>query len=121
MIDTQSPPTCSTVLSEKAGYSRAAQRKLIETRTRLIGVFAKINNAIATGQIDATDRLMSARNAVQSNLEAVETKLESLRKSGDDWVAARDDVENCWEDLSKSVKTLVALFADGSTENDASR
>lgn len=121
MINTQSHPACGTSLSDKAGYSRAARRKLIETRARLIGVFAKINNAVATGQIDASDRLMSARNAVQSNLESVETKLETLRKSGDDWLAVSADVENCWEDLSKSVKTLVDLFADGSTESDASR
>lgn len=110
---------CSSSLSKKADYSRASQRKLIESRTRLVGVFAKINNAIATGHIDASERLMSARSAVESNLRAVEAKLEALRKSGDDWRAARDEVNDGWEDLSKSVKALVSLFDDRSSNGTA--
>lgn len=102
-------------VSTKAAYSRAAKKKLDETKAKLIGVNAKIRNAIATGQIDASEQLGHARRAVDMNLATVETQVEQLRKSGEDaWVGIKDDIETAWEDLSQSIKKLVARFTDAS-------
>ena len=100
-------------LSAKAAYSIAASRKLAETKTKLDGVNAKIKNAISIGQIDATETLKHAQQAVASNLASAEQRIDELRKSGEHkWEARVDDVDSAWEDLSQSVKKLVARFSD---------
>ena len=100
-------------LSAKAAYSKAANRKLAETKRKLDGVNAKIRNAISTGQIDATETLEHAQQAVATNLASAEQRIVELRKSGEHaWEARADDVETAWEDLSQSVKKLVARFSD---------
>ncbi|MDH3351786.1 MAG: hypothetical protein OEM60_06935 [Gammaproteobacteria bacterium] len=102
-------------LSAKAAYSKAAHKKLAETRLKLAGVNAKIGNAIATGRIDSSAQLSQAQRGVDQDLATAEALVDKLRKSGEDaWERARDDVDNAWEDLSQSVKKLVAIFTDGS-------
>lgn len=102
-------------ISAKAAYSKAAHKKLAETKTKLAGVHAKIRNAIATGRVETSEQLRQAQHAVDENLATAEARVEILRKSGEDtWEAVKDDVDTAWEDLSQSVKKLVARFADGS-------
>jgi len=99
----------------KAAHSKAAQKKLIDSKTRLDGVKAKIRNAVTTGRIDANEQLERAQLAVEANLKTVEARLERLRKSGEEnWEDLRDDLDTAWEDLSQSIKKLVARFSDGS-------
>lgn len=112
---THSDPTADRrkSISAKTAYSREAHRKLIESRAKLNGVNAKIKNALATGRIEASENLDRARYAIEANLVAVETQLELLRKSSEqDWEKLRGDVDTAWEDLSRSVKKLVAIFSD---------
>ena len=100
-------------LSAKAAYSKAANRKLAETKRKLDGVNAKIRNAVSIGQIDATEHLKRAQHAVNLNLLSAERRIEELRKSGENaWTTCADDVDSAWEDLSQSVKKLVARFSD---------
>lgn len=103
-----------TSISAKAAYSKAAHRKLFESRAKLDGARAKIKNAVATGRIEASEQLEHAQQAVESNLHSAEVRLERLRKSGEeDWEALRDDIDSAWEDLSRSIKKLVDRFSDG--------
>lgn len=116
-MSTQSDQKADSVKlqSTKAAYSKAAHKKLMETRTKLAGVSAKIRNAVATGRIDSTDQLRRAQHAVDLNLATAEARIEQLRKSaGDNWEDLARDVDTAWEDLSQSVKMLVARFSDQS-------
>jgi len=100
-------------LSAKAAYSKAANQKLAETKRKLDGVNAKIGSAVSMGQIDATEQLKRAQHAVDLILLSAEQRIEELRKSGEhEWTACADDVDSAWEDLSQSVKRLVARFSD---------
>lgn len=100
-------------LATKAAYSKVAHEKLVETRTKLAGVKAKIRNAIAIGRIDATVQLKNAQRAVDLNLATAEARIEQLRKAGEDnWETLASDVDTAWEDLSKSIKKLVDRFSD---------
>ena len=100
-------------LSAKAAYSKAAGRKLAETKRKLDGVNAKIKNALSIGHIDASEQLKRAQHAVELNLLSAEQRIGELRKSDEhEWTACADDVDSAWEDLSQSVKKLVARFSD---------
>lgn len=100
-------------IAAKSAYSRNAQKKLLESRSRLDGVTAKIRNAIATGKIAPGKRLELAQLAVRKNYLAAEVALEKLRKSDQqDWERHCRDVDSAWEDLSRSVKNLIARITD---------
>ena len=101
-------------ISEKAAYSRAAQKRLSEAEIRLTGVKAKIRSATIAGHIIITRQLEDAQRAVDANLAAVKAGLERLRKSGDAaWKDQARDVDTAWENLSQSIKRLVAGYSDG--------
>jgi len=102
-------------ISAKAAYSKAAQKRLIDSKTRLDGVKAKIRNAVTTGRIDSSEQLKRAQLAVEANLKTAEARLERLRKSGEEnWEDHRVDMDTAWEDLAQSIKKLVTRFSDGS-------
>ena len=97
----------------KAAYSRAARKKLTDSRARLDGVEATIKRAISTGRLQNSAQLDRTLEATEINFAAAETQLRQLQKSGEsDWDRQRVELENAWEDLARSVKSLVAHFAD---------
>ena len=100
-------------LSAKAAYLKAANRKLADTKRVLAGVNAKIRNAVSIGRIDPTERFKRAQHAVDLMFLSAEQRIEELRKADEhSWEACADDVDSAWEDLSQSVKKLVARFSD---------
>lgn len=115
MSQEQAPETKRrTSILEKAAYSRAAQKRLSETEIRLTGVAAKIRSATTAGHVVVTRQLEDAQRAVDANLDAVKASLEYLRKSSDvAWKEHIRDVDTAWENLSQSIKRLVAGYSDG--------
>ena len=106
--------TYKTSISEKAAYTRALQKKLSETESRLAGVDARIRSATMAQQLVVTRQLSDAQRAVDANLAAVRSSLERLRKSSDKgWKKQIRDVDTSWENLSLSIKRLVAGYSDG--------
>ena len=100
-------------LAAKAACSKAANRKLADTKRILAGANSKIGNAVSTGRIDATGQFKRAQRAVDLNLLSVGQRIEELRKADQQsWEACANDVDSAWEDLSQSVKKLVARFSD---------
>ena len=100
-------------VAEKAAYSRAATRKLAESRARLDGVKAAIRHAVATGRVEPTEELERAQRAMAANLKAAEFRLAELRKSSEtEWEDLRVDLDDAWEDLFRSVKQLVSRYTD---------
>lgn len=103
-----------TSISEKAAYSRAAQKRLSEAEIRLTGVKARIRSATIAGHIVVSRQLGDAQRAVDANLEAARTSIESLRKSDEAvWKEQARNVDTAWEHLSLSIKRLVAGYSDG--------
>lgn len=101
-------------ISEKVAYSRTAQKRLSEAETRLTGVKAKIRSAIASGHIAMTRQLEDALLAVDANLASVKASLDRVRKSGDtSWKECTRDMDTAWENLSQSIKRLVAGYSEG--------
>jgi hypothetical protein len=101
-------------LSKKAVYSRNAQKRLSEARTKIVGVKSTIRSAKIAGHVVVTKQLEDAQRAVDANLGAAEASLERLRKSGEkSWEALSIDADTAWENLSQSIKKLVAGYAEG--------
>jgi len=101
-------------ISEKAAYSRTAQKRLSEVEVRLTGVKAKVRSAVASGHIAMTLQLEDALLAVDANLASVKAALDCVRKSGDTtWMECTRDMDTAWENLSQSIKRLVAGYSDG--------
>lgn len=112
-LDNQSDLSHS--ISAKASYSKSARKKLVESRAKLDGVNAAIRQAIAAGRLRSSDQLERTQRAIEANLAAAEARLEKLQKSGEDgWQELRDQVDSAWEDLSGSIKKLVARISDES-------
>ncbi|MDH3442200.1 MAG: hypothetical protein OEM63_15690 [Gammaproteobacteria bacterium] len=106
------PKRHEKALSAKAAYSKAAQRKLAETKATLAGVNAKIMCSISSGNMEQNGQLERARRAIEVSLAIAEVRLDQLRKSGDDdWETVRIEVESAWEDLSRSIQRLVSTIS----------
>ena len=100
-------------LSKKAVYSRNAQKRLSEARTKIVGVKSTIRSAKIAGHVVVTKQLEDAQRAVDANLAAAEASLEQLRRSGEkEWIALSIGVDTAWENLSLSMKKLVAGYTE---------
>ena len=105
--------THSAILSKKITYSRSAQKRLAEARTKLARLQANIGSSTIAGRVRETKQLVLAQRAVEANLAAAECSVEKLRKSGEDsWESLIDEVDTTWEDLSLSIKKLVGRYSD---------
>ncbi len=103
-------------ISEKAAYSKAARKKLIELRAKLDGVTFIVRQATETGRLPPSTQLDQALEAMEVNYAAAEAQLRTLQKSGEDeWEEQRTELESEWENLAHSIKRLVARFADGTS------
>lgn len=101
-------------LSKKAIYSRSAQRRLSEAKAKIVGVKATIRSANIAGHLVVTKQLEDAERAVNANLAAAEASLERLRKSGEaEWKELSVDADTAWENLTLSIKKLVAGYTEG--------
>ena len=102
-----------STISFKTTYSKDASRKLAETRATLTRVNEKIRNAVTAGQIEMSEQLGLAQQAVESYLIKAEQQLSRLQESGEEgWEGLREDVEDSWEHLSRSIKNLVDRFSE---------
>ena len=90
----------------KAIYSRAARKRLVDSRTKLEKVTAVVRQSLATGRLRPSQQLDRTLEATEVNFAAAEIKLRLLQKSG------ADELESAWEDLARSIKTLATHFTD---------
>ena len=104
-------------ISAKTAYSKAARKKLLESRAKLDGVTAAINHAITTGRLRPSVQLDGDLHAMEVNFTAAETQLRILQKSGEEeWEEQCIELESAWENLARSIKSLVSRFADGTRQ-----
>ena len=103
-------------ISEKAAYSKAARKKLIDSRAKLDGVTYIIRQAVDTGRLKPNVQLDQALEAMEVNFSTAEAQLRILQKAGDnEWEEQRAELESAWENLAHSIKQLVVRFADGTS------
>ena len=101
----------------KAAYSKLARKQLIGSRAKLDAVRTTVRQAISTGRLQPSEQLERALEVMEINLAAAETRLRRLQKSGEeDWDRRRIDLESAQEDLARSIKHVVARFADGTRQ-----
>jgi hypothetical protein len=101
-------------VSEKAAFSKAARKKLIESKSKLDGVAVAVRQAVETGRLKPSTQLDRAIDAMEVNFRATELQLRILQKSGEDeWDEHRAELDSAWENLARSIKNLAARFADG--------
>lgn len=109
-----SNPRKSTSLqpdAPKAAYIRAVTKKLADQRTVLGLVKRKVDRAVASGRIIRSDQLANAERRADSCLSAVENCIERLSADSDGtWENSRFKVDAALDDLSVSVKQMVARF-----------
>lgn len=113
-------PGCSRTrpnpAAEKAAYSRAARKKLIDSRAKLEGVTAVVKQELTTGRLRPSQQLERTLEAAEVAFTAAETQLRLLQKSGaDEWDGRRIELENAWEDLARSILILAARFTDSTS------
>ncbi len=107
---------CFRGASEKAAYSNTARKKLNESRGKLDGVKFAVRQAIETGRLTPSPQLDRAIEAMEVSFVAAEHQLGILQKSSaGEWDERRAELDSAWENLARSIKNLVARFADGTS------
>lgn len=97
--------------THKAAYIRAVEKKLTEKRTALELVKRKVVRAVTSGRIARSDQLVNAERQADCCLLAVETWVTRLSASADsDWIDSRFETDVALDELSTSVKQMVARF-----------
>ena len=95
----------------QSAYIRSVEKKLAEKRTAIDLVKRKVDRAVASGRIARSEQLGNAERQAASCLSAVENWVTRLTADSDaDWEESRIKTDIAVEDLSNSVKQIVARF-----------
>ncbi len=96
----------STTTKKKA-YQQKAEAKLAEHKAELDKARAKVKGAAADARLDAQEDL----DALESKYEAAKKKLAELKDAGEDaWEDFTKGLDEAWDDISGSVKKVLARF-----------
>jgi len=99
------------IAADRCAYVRSVQEKLAEKRAALELVKRKVNRAVTAGRIARSDQLVNAERQADGCLLAVENWVTRLSSHpDDDWKDSRFRTDIALEELSISVKQMVARF-----------
>ena len=97
--------------ADRSAYVRSVEKKLAERRASLELVKRKVHRALAAGHIARTDQIVNAERQANGCLLAVENWITRLSSDpDDDWEDSRFSTDIALEELSQSVKQMVARF-----------
>lgn len=97
--------------ANRSDYVRSVKKKLAEKRASLELVKRKVNRAVAAGRIARSDQIENAERQANVCLLAVENWIARLSSDPDDeWENSRFSTDIAMEELSQSVKQMVARF-----------
>lgn len=86
-------------MSLKDAYVSKMEAQLKEWQAELSKLKAKAQKAAAEGRLEYQKRI----EASQTNYQALQRKLDELRRSGEDrWEALKAGVESAWAELKRS-------------------
>ena len=99
------------IAADKAAYVSSVKERLAEKRATLELVKRKVNGAVAAGRITRSDQIVNAERQANGCLLAVENWITRLSSDPDgDWETSRFSADIAMEELSQSVKQMVARF-----------
>lgn len=99
------------VAADRSAYVRSVKEKLAERRASLELVKRKVYRAVAAGRIARSDQIVNAERQANGCLLAVENWITRLSSDpDDDWEDSRFSTDIALEELSQSVKQMVARF-----------
>ena len=97
--------------TQKQLYVRSIEVKLAEKKVTLEFVKRKIILAMESGRIHASDQLLKAEHQADACVAILKKRLDQLKSADDEsWEQQRFDLEMAWDDLSQSIKKIVARF-----------
>ena len=100
-----------TILSGRLNYTREVEAILAQKKTKLEHVKEKIEYAVIAGRITVSEPLRNAERQADCHLATAQAQFEHLKSANDDqWEALRAVVDAACEDLSQSIKMIVARF-----------
>ena len=100
-----------SLTSRRSAYLRSVEKKLAEKRTALDLIKRKVDRAVATGRIARSEQLVNAERQADSCFFAVESWITRLNAGLDsEWETSRLKTDIAMEELSNSVKQMVARF-----------
>jgi len=96
---------------EKRTYIRNIEVRLAEKKATLRFVKRKIKLANESGRIHASDQLLKAEHQADCCVADLRKQLDQLEGADDQsWERLRYQVDVAWDDLSQSVRKIVARF-----------
>ncbi len=96
---------------DRCAYVRSIKKKLAEKRTALELVKRKVNRAVTAGRIARSEQLVNAEHKANDCLLAVEGWVARLAcELDEEWEDSRLRTDIALDELSKSVKQMVARF-----------
>lgn len=97
--------------TNRSAYLRTVEARFAEKRTALELVTRKINKAVAAGRIARSEQLVNAERQANGCVLALENWITRLSSEPDDeWEESRFGTDIALEELSRSVKQMVARF-----------
>ena len=98
--------------ANKSRYSREADAKFLESAAKLAVLNAKIESGVADGILELSAQLTNVQNQAETHLAAVKRRLKRLKDAEDDsWQGEKRSLEDGWEELSRSIKNIVARIS----------
>jgi len=95
--------------ASRSRYTAEAQARCEATEAKLGIVRARIRVAAAAGNHGLNRQLLNLEHQAEMHLAKVRHGLERLRGADDEsWRTRKQDLEDRWEDLSRSLNNLVA-------------
>lgn len=99
------------IAADRSAYVRTLQRKLAEKHAALDLVKRRVSRAVAAGRITRSNQLVNAERRADGCLLAAENWIARLSSDADDaWEDSRLSTDIALEELSRSVKQMVARF-----------
>ncbi len=95
--------------ASRSRYTREADARCQEVAIKLAGLMAAIRFTGAQGSLAMSEKLTRVEQQAEAQLAAVERELEQLKDANDEtWRDHKRSLEDGWEELSRSMKNIVA-------------
>jgi hypothetical protein len=101
-----------TEAAKQSSYVLEFESKLEKLTATISEIYSKSDLSIAMGGFEKNEHLARVKYQVAAQLTIVGRHLEQLKRADNDsWLTHKYELENCWEDLLRSVKNLVAWIS----------